>query len=139
MITTYESSLKTVYSSEEMVFDLLGNLNNLKQTTENPNFAGKFNSLQLSEDACSFTIDGIGQIDFRIIERKPYSTIKLQSENSPIQFNIRIQLKQEAENNTSLKLTLQADIPTFIKFMIDKKLSEVIDIAADALAKMASV
>jgi hypothetical protein len=138
MITTYESAIKNISSSEERAFNLLGNLTNLKKITENPEWAGKCNNLQLSEDACAFTIDGIGQTGFRVIEREPYKTIKLQSENSPIHFDAWIQLKQAAENDTRLKLTLKADIPTFVKFMIDKKLTEGINIAAEILAKAAS-
>jgi hypothetical protein len=137
-MTTYESDIKTISSSEEMAFDLFGNLNNLSKVTERPEIAGKFRNLQLSEDSCSFEIDGMGQIMFRIIEREPFKTIKFQSEKSPINFNLWIQLKQVADNDTRLKLTLKAEIPSMIKFMIDKKLSEGINTVADVLAKAAS-
>jgi len=138
MTTTYESNIKTISSSEEVAFNLFGNLNNLTKIAENPEITGKFGNLQLTEDSCSFEIGGIGQIKFRIIEREPFKTIKFQSENSPINFNLWIQLKQAAYNDTRLKLTLKAEIPTVIKFMIDQKLTEGINTVADILAKVAS-
>ena len=52
--------------------------------------------------------------------------------------NAWIQLKQVAENDTKLKLTMKAEIPAMIKMMVDKKLKEGINTIADALAKALS-
>lgn len=52
--------------------------------------------------------------------------------------NAWIQLKQVAENDTKLKLTMKAEIPAMIKMMVDKKLQEgnaMADILAKALNK----
>jgi len=72
------------------------------------------------------------------VEREPFKTVKLVSENTPIEVNVWIQLKAVAENETLLKLTLKADLPTMIKMMVDKKLQEGINSIADLLAKTLS-
>jgi len=75
---------------------------------------------------------------FRITDREPFKTIKLESEKAPVNLSVWIQLIQRAENDTQMKLTLKADLPTMIKMMIDKKLKEGINLIADVLAKALS-
>jgi Carbon monoxide dehydrogenase subunit G (CoxG). len=134
-MTTYESDIKTISSNEEMVFGILSDLSNLEKLKENPALADKAKDLKFDTDSCSFTVDGFGKVGFRIIEREPFKTIKFESENAPVSVNLWIQLKQVAENDTRLKLTLKAELPTMIKMMVDKKLKEGINSVADMLAK----
>jgi len=133
-MTTYESDIKTISSSEEMVFGILSDLNNLEKLTENPSLNDKLKNVKFDADSCSFEVEGIGTVGFRIIEREPFKTIKFESEHAPVHVNVWIQLKQVAENDTRMKLTLKADIPTMIKMMVDKKLKEGINAIADAIA-----
>jgi len=137
-MTTYESDIKTISSNEEMVFDILSDLNNLKGIMDNTSITGKVKDLQFQTDSCSFIMEGFGKMGFRIVEREPFKTIKLQSEHAPVEINVWIQLKQKAENDTQMKLTLKADLPTMIKMMMDKKLKEGINLIADVLAKALS-
>jgi carbon monoxide dehydrogenase subunit G len=137
-MTTYESDIKTISSTEEVVFGILSDLNNLEKLKENPALADKAKELKFDADSCSFTVDGLGKVGFRIIEREPFKTIKFESENTPVAVNVWIQLKQMAENDTRLKLTLKAELPTMIKMMVDKKLKEGINSVADMLAKTLS-
>jgi hypothetical protein len=134
-MTTYESDVKTISSSEEVVFNVVSDLNNLQKIVDNPGMNDKLKDLQFDADSCSFTVDPVGKVSFRIIEREPFKTIKLKAENSPVDVIAWIQLKQVAENDTRLKLTLKAEIPTMIKMMVDKKLKEGINVIADMLAK----
>ena len=137
-MTTYESDIKTISSNEEVVFGILSDLNNLKKLQENPALADKVKDLQFNTDSCSFSVEGFGKVGFRIIEREPFKTIKFISENAPVEVNVWIQLKQVAENDTRMKLTLKADLPAMIKMMVDKKLKEGINSVADMLAKTLS-
>ena len=137
-MTTYESDIKTISSSEEMVFGILSDLNNLSRLKEIPSVNDKIKDLQFDTDHCSFGVEGMGRVGFKIIEREPFNTIKLESEQSPVHVNIWIQLKQVDENDTRMKLTLKADLPAMIKMMVDKKLKEGINAIADVLAKALS-
>lgn len=137
-MTTYESDIKTISSSEEMVFGILSDLNNLSRLKDIPAANDKIKDLQFDTDHCSFGVEGMGRIGFKIIEREPFKTIKLESEQSPVHVNIWIQLKQVEENDTCMKLTLKADLPAMIKMMVDKKLKEGINAIADVLAKALS-
>ena len=137
-MTTYESDIKTISSNEEVVFGILSDLNNLNKLADNPALTDKANDLQFDTDSCSFSVDGFGKIGFRIIEREPFKTIKFVSENTPVEVNVWIQLKQHDDNQTAMKLTLKAELPMMIKMMVDKKLKEGINSIADILAKTLS-
>lgn len=134
-MTTYESEIKTISSNEEMVFGILSDLNNLEKLAGNPELNDKVKDLQFDADSCSFAVDGFGRIGFRIIDREPFKTIKLESDNAPVQVQAWIQLKQVAENDTKMKLTLQAELPAMIKMMVGNKLQQGINTIAELLAK----
>ncbi len=131
--TTYESSVKAISSNEEVVFRALSNLNNL-EALKSRIPQDKLEDLQFDTDSVSFNVAGIGRIGFRIIDREPNKTIKFETENSPITVNVWIQLKQLAENDTRMKLTLRADLPSMVKIMVDKKLKDGIEQIATVLA-----
>jgi len=137
-MTTYESDIKTISSNEEVVFGILSDLNNLKNIIQETPLAEKVKDLQFQTDSCSFQVEGLGKMGFRIIEREPFKTIKLCSEHAPVEINVWIQLVKRDENDTRMKLTLKADLPVMIKMMIDKKLKEGINLIADVLAKTLS-
>jgi hypothetical protein len=75
-------------------------------------------------------------VGFRIVSREPFTKLVIfAAENFPVEANMWIQLKQVAENDTKMKLTLKAEIPTMLKFAVDKSLKEGINKIADALVK----
>jgi hypothetical protein len=137
-MTTYESDIKTISSDEEVVFGILSDLQNLQKMKENASLADKVKDLQFDADSCSFVVEGFGKMGFRIVEREPFKTIKLASEKAPVEVSVWIQLKQTAENETRMKLTLKAELPTMIKMMVDKKLKKGINVIADLLANTLS-
>jgi hypothetical protein len=137
-MTTYESDVKTISSNEEVVFGVLSDLNNLSKFKDNPALMEKVKDMEFDTDSCTFAVEGFGRIGLRIIEREPYKTVKFASENAPVQAHLWVQLKQVAENDTRMKLTLKAEIPMMIKMMVDKKLQEGINAIAEVLAKALS-
>ena len=139
-MTTYESDIKTISSSGEVVFFILSNLSNFNNLQNlNADAQEKLNQMlkdvEFDENSCRFTVDGVGRVGFRIIEREPFKTIKLEAENSPVAVNGWIQLVQVSETDTRMKLTLKADIPTMIKVMVDSKLKKGINTIADTLVQ----
>lgn len=137
-MTTYESDIKAISSNEEVVFGILNDLKNLEKLANNPSLMDKAQDLHFDSDSCSFVVEGFGKMGFRIVEREPFKTIKLVSENAPVEVIVWIQLKSVDVNNTQLKLTVKAELPMMIKMMVDKKLQEGVNSIADLLAKTLS-
>jgi hypothetical protein len=137
-MTTYESDIKTISSSREVVFNVLSDLNNLRKITGNPDLNDKVKDLEFDTDTCSFTISGVGKVGFRVEGREPFKTIHFKAEHSPVPVNVLVELSEIVENSTQMKLTLQAEIPSMIKMMVDKKLKEGMNAFAEILAKTLS-
>ena len=92
--------------------------------------------MSFDADNISFNVDPVGTVSFKIIERNPNDTIKLESVKSPIKLTGWIQLKEVAEDDTRLKLTLRADIPFMFKSMVSKPLQDGIQKVAEILASV---
>lgn len=94
----------------------------------------KLKDLQFDADSFNFSIETFGKIGFRIIERKPFEIVKFQSEYFPVKMNAWIRLNETAENETNMKLSIEADIPLMIKVMVDSKLKEMVNLLADTIS-----
>lgn len=130
-MTKYESEIKTISSSEEVVFGILGDLNNMGKLKGQEPIAEKLKILDCDIDSCLLEVEGIGQVGFRIIEREPYKTIKFESFHLPVEMHAWIQLKQVTTNDTKMRITLAAELPPMIKMMLNNKLSKGINMLAD--------
>ncbi len=142
-MTTYESKIKTISQPHELVFNTLSDLKNL-QNVSNTDVEGRkkaeeyLKDIEFDSDSLKFTVTGIGKVGFRIIEREPFKTIKLEAENSPISANGWIQLVSVSENETKMKLTIKAELPMMIKMMVDSKLKKGVNAIADAIVEAIS-
>jgi len=134
-MTAYQSDIKTISSSGEMVFNILSDLTNLQKLASNPSFAEKAKDMQYDTDSCSFAVDGFGRVGFRIVERKPFSNIKLTSENAPVSISVDIIIDAITENQSTLKLVLLAELPAMIKMMVGSKLQDGVNAIAELLVK----
>lgn len=131
----YESKIHSAAASAEQIYRVLSNLNNLNRVKDLiPK--DKVQELEISEDCVRMKVDGLGQkIAISIVDKIENDTIKFGAENIPMEMNFWIQLKEVTPNDTRIKLTLKADLPMMFKMMLDKKLQNGIDQAAEMLAK----
>lgn len=131
----YESKIHSAAASAEQIYKVLSNLNNLNHVKDLiPK--DKVQELEISEDCVRMKVDGLGQkIAISIVDKIENDTIKFGAENIPMEMNFWIQLKEVTPNDTRIKLTLKAALPMMFKMMLDKKLQNGIDQAAEMLAK----
>ena len=85
---------------------------------------------------CSFAVNPVGKITFQIVEREPNKTIKFATKQSPVPLNLWIQLKQVADMDTRMKLTVRAELNPFIQQMVSKPLQDALDKIATVLASL---
>ena len=131
----YESKITSAPCSAEQIYRVLSNMQNLERVRDMiPQ--DKIQEMEIEPDRVRMKVDGLGQkITIAIIDRIENDTIKFGAEGIPMQANFWIQLKQLNPVDTRIKLTVKADIPMMFKFMLDKKLQEGLDQAADMLAQ----
>ncbi len=134
-MTQFESSVKTIHASQERIFEILSDLNNLEKVAERiPR--EKVKEFSFDTDTCTATVDPVGEVTLRIIEREPCKTIKFTTEKSPIPLFLWIQLVSSSEGVTHMKLTIKAELNMFIKGMVKKPLEEGIEKLAEVLASI---
>lgn len=132
-MSKFESSIKQIAYPQEDVYNMLSNLTNIERIkSQIPD--DKLKDLTFDEDTISISVNPVGKISMRIIERDKPKTIKFASENSPLSFNFWIQILPIDDSSSKIKLTIDANIPFFAKGMVAGPLQEGVEKIADALA-----
>ena len=129
------SEVKTIPHNDDKIFTMLSDMSNLERVKDRiPQ--DKIKDFTFDTDTCSFTVDPVGSIQFQIIEREPNKMIKFSTTNSPVPLLMWIQLKQVAENDTKLKMTVRADLNPFIKPMVSKPLQDAVEKISEIIAQL---
>lgn len=122
-MANFESSVKVIPYSQERVYAKLSDLSNLESVKDRlPE--DKVQDLSFDSGTLSFNVSPVGQITLQIVERDPCKCIKLATTNSPLPFNMWIQLVETAEEECKIKLTIGMDINPFMKAMVQKPLQD---------------
>lgn len=134
-MTSFESKQEKAECNETEIYGLLSDLNNIEKIKDKiPQY--KIKNLEFDADTCRFTVDMVGQIGLRIIERDPSKTIKFAADQSPVDFNLWIQLKQVEENDTRIKITVKADLNPMMKMIAAKPMETFVNKLAEILSKL---
>lgn len=122
-MTKFESSVKTIPYSQESVYNKLSDLSNLEAIKDKlPQDQVK--DLSFSSDSLTMQIPNIGNLTLNIVEREPSKCVKFETANSPLPFNMWIQIVALAENQCKVKVTVGMEINPFMKAMVQKPLNE---------------
>ena len=132
----YESKIGQIAANDVAVFRVLSNLENINRFRDViPQ--DKIKDMEVSSDRIRFKVDGLGQkIAIAIVEKEEYKLIKFGAESFPIPLNMWIQLKQVADMDTRIRITIKTDMPAMFKMMFDKKMQQGLDQAIDMLCQV---
>lgn len=132
-MSKYESSIKQVPYPQRAVYDNISNLNNLEKV-RNRVPEDKVKDFTFDEDTVGLKIDPVGELKIRICEREEPKCVKFESAQSPIPFNLWIQVLPVTDETSKIKVTVKADIPFMLKPMVSGPLQDAVEKIADALA-----
>jgi carbon monoxide dehydrogenase subunit G len=131
-MTKFESSVRQIDAPQQKIYDTLSNLENLEKIRDRiPE--DKIDDFSFDNDSISVRVNPVGMVKFKIIEREEPKTIKFEAEGSPVPVNFWIQILPVEETTAKMKLTIKADIPFFMKGMVQKPLEQGIEKIADIL------
>ena len=134
-MTDFTSEIKTIPYNDDKIYAMLSDMSNLARIKDQiPQ--DKIKNFTFDADSCSVTVDPVGSVTFMIIEREPNKIIKFSTTNSPVPLLMWIQLKQIAEKETKMKMTVRADLNDFIKPMVSKPLQEAINRISEVIAQL---
>lgn len=129
----FQSKVGKAEEKDEVIFKFLADFNNYEKLIP----ADRIKNWESTADKCSFTVDGIGYAGLEIIEKEAHKLIKIRSdEKTMLQFTMWIQLKQLAEPDTRIKITLDVSINAMMLPMVKKPLQEFIDTLVEQLEKI---
>jgi carbon monoxide dehydrogenase subunit G len=129
----FESSVKQIPYPQQAVYDNISDLRNLEKVRDRVP-ADKVNDFSFDEDTVSLSVAPVGELKLRICDREAPKCVKFETVQSPVPFNIWIQVLPAGETASKMKVTVKAELNPFIKNMVEKPLQEGVEKIADALA-----
>lgn len=132
-MSKYESSIKTVPYPQEAVYRNISDLSNLARIRDRIP-SDKVQEFTFDQDSVSVSVPPVGQITLRIVEREEPKCIKFEAVQSPLPFNLWVQILPIDEQTSKMKVTVDADIPMMLKPMVSGPLNDGVEKVADALA-----
>ncbi len=133
--TKFESSVKQVPYSQEAVFRNISDLRNLERVRDRVP-EDKVQGFSFDEDTVSINVPPVGELKLRIIERDEPKCVKFETAQSPVPFNLWIQVLPVTETSSKMKITVKAELNPFIKGMVSGPMQDGVEKIADALSQI---
>ena len=131
----FESSIKAIPYPQEAVYRNISDLRNLDKVKDRiPE--DKVNEFTFDEDTVGLNVAPVGELKLRICDREEPKCVKFETVQSPVPFNVWIQVLPVDENSSKMKVTVKAELNPFIKAMVEKPLQDGVEKIADALAQV---
>ena len=134
-MTKFESSVKQIPYPVENVYRNISDLSNLDRVRDRVP-EDKLQDFQFDSDSVQVSVAPVGTIKLRIIEREENKCVKFEAEQSPLPFNLWIQVLPVNEAESKMKVTVKADIPFMLKGMVAGPLQDGVEKIADALSQV---
>ncbi len=131
----FESSVKFVPYSQQAVYDNISDLRNLEKVRDRVP-EDKISDFSFDEDTVSLNVPPVGEIKLRVVDREEPKCVKFKAVQSPVPFNVWVQVLPVDEQNAKMKVTVGAELNPFIKSMVEKPLQDGVEKIADALAQV---
>lgn len=149
----YESKIKQINAPVERVYTTLSNLENLRplldhiqnneavkekirEAGQDPAQLERLKDVTLTEDRIAFPAPMVGEVALAVVEREENKCIKFQTEQSPVEANLWIQVLPVTDTTSKMRLTIKADLNPMMKMMIGSKIENGLDQFAEMLARI---
>ena len=129
----FESSVKLVPYSQQAVYSNISDLTNLEKVRDRVP-EDKVKNFSFDQDTLTIDVAPVGELKLRICDREEPKCVKFETVQSPVPFNVWVQVLPVDENSSKMKVTVKAELNPFIKSMVEKPLQEGVEKIADALA-----
>jgi len=128
-----ESEKVVVKKPIEEVFNFLSDFNNFQKL-----MPAQVTDWTSTKDECSFNLQGLAKIGMKMEERTPNSYIKVSSAGKvPFEFKLHVYLSELATDQTEGQLIFDADINPFMKMMVEKPLTNFVNMLIHKLKEVA--
>ncbi|MDR1673210.1 MAG: hypothetical protein LBS09_07115 [Bacteroidales bacterium] len=125
-----ESRIGQLRQDDKKIFSFIADCSNFRPLATSE----MIEEWQSDSDSFSFSMEQLGNLSFRIVERDPHKLIKFSIEH-PQADNIFlwVQLKGIDADNARIKLTAKLNVNPMIRLLISKPLKQALDKIVDTL------
>ena len=134
-MTKFESSIKQIPYPVEDVYRNISDLSNLERVRDRVP-QDKLQDFKFDSDSVQVSVSPVGTIKLRICDREENKCVKFETEQSPLPFNLWLQVLPVSDTTSKMKVTVQADIPFMLKGMVSGPLQDGVEKIADALSQI---
>jgi hypothetical protein len=128
-----ESKTGQIKQPDEKIYNFLSDFNNFKHLIP----PDKVKNWSSTSESCHFTVDGIGDAGMKIIEKKPYTLIKITAdEKTPINFLLWIQIKKINENLSGVRIVIEPQVNAMMMMMVKGPLQNFVDMLVGQFEKI---
>jgi len=132
-MSKYESSIKHIPYPQQAVYANISDLRNLEKVRDRVP-EDKVQDFAFDQDTVSLNVSPVGELKLRICDREEPKCVKFETVQSPLPFNLWIQILPVDEQSSKMKVTVKAEIPFMLKTMVSGPLQDGVEKIADALA-----
>ena len=132
-MSKFESSIKQIPYPVEDVYRNISDLSNLEKVRDRVP-EDKVKDFSFDSESVSVNVAPVGELKLRICEREENKCVKFETVQSPLPFNVWVQVLPVSETTSKMKVTVKADIPFMLKGMVSGPLQDGVEKIADALA-----
>ncbi len=128
------SSEKEITAPQRVVFDVLSNVDNLTRLKERiPE--DKLQDVVIGEDSISYK-SPMGLVTLKLVEKEPNKTIKYSTVQSPLPFDMWVQLLPVTGSQCKMRVTVGLNMNSFMMAMVRKPLTDAVEKIAGLLAQI---
>ena len=128
------SSEKEITAPQRVVFDVLSNVDNLTRLKERiPE--NQLKDIVIGEDSISYK-SPMGMVTLKLVEKEPNKTIKYSTVQSPLPFDMWVQLLPITGRQCKMRVTVGLNMNSFMMAMVKKPLTDAVEKIAGLLAQI---
>lgn len=135
-MTEFVSENKVVPYSDSIIYEVVSDLSNLELAKDKIKKNNELEDFTFDTDSCTVSVQPVGKIRFEVVERIPNSSVKFRTQQIPFALTMQIQLSHIDNDNTELKLFVNAELNAFLGAMVSKPLQQAVGKVADMLATL---
>ena len=128
-----ESQAVTINKSDEEIFNFISDFTNFA-TLMPP----QVQDVKITQDSCSFSIQGMPTINLKIYERIPFSSVKMKAEDGKLPFTLSCSLQSVNETQCISQFHFEAELNPMMKMMVAKPLGNSLNLLSEKLKEIKS-
>ena len=128
-----ESQAVTINNTDEEIFNFISDFTNFAEL-----MPPQVQDVKITQDTCSFSVQGMPNIKLKISERTPFSSVKMSAEDGKLPFTLCCSLKKEGESQCIAQFHFEAELNPMMKMMVAKPLTNFLNLLAEKLKAIKS-